>query len=90
MITSRRSFIKGLVRVGAIIAFDPHRVVFDMAKGLYLPIPPINIPCQMVPGLDYKIFRGSVPIVFEYSVFATTEQKDICDKIKDKIKGGHF
>lgn len=35
----RRSFIKGLIRVGACVAFDPHRVIFDMAKGLYLPQP---------------------------------------------------
>jgi hypothetical protein len=36
---NRRCFIKGLIRVGAFAAFNPHRVIFDMAKGLYLPEP---------------------------------------------------
>jgi hypothetical protein len=34
---NRRSFIQGLIRVGAFAAFDPHRVVFDMGRGLFLP-----------------------------------------------------
>lgn len=34
---NRRSFISGLIRVGAFAAFDPHRVIFDMGRKLWLP-----------------------------------------------------
>ena len=34
---NRRSFISGLIRVGACVAFDPHRVIFDMGRKLFLP-----------------------------------------------------
>jgi hypothetical protein len=35
---NRRSFIKGLVRVGGLAAFDPHRVIFDFGRNLFLPV----------------------------------------------------
>jgi hypothetical protein len=34
---NRRSFISGLIRVGSFVAFDPHRVIFDMGWKLFLP-----------------------------------------------------
>lgn len=34
---NRRSFISGLIRVGAFVALDPHRVIFDFGKNLFLP-----------------------------------------------------
>ena len=34
---NRRIFIQGLVRVGACVAFNPYRVIFDMGGGLFLP-----------------------------------------------------
>ena len=38
MIT-RRGFLTGLLAGGAALAFDPHRVIFDMGRGLYVPKP---------------------------------------------------
>src|SRR5579871_4169127 len=35
----RRTFIRGLIGVAAAAAFDPHRVIFDFGRKLYLPAP---------------------------------------------------
>lgn len=34
---NRRSFISGLIRVGAFPAFNPNRVIFDMGRKLWVP-----------------------------------------------------
>jgi hypothetical protein len=39
MFMNRRSFISGLIRVGAFAAFDPHRVIFDFGRKLFVPMP---------------------------------------------------
>jgi hypothetical protein len=36
---NRRSFISGLIRVGAFVAFSPNRLVFDFGRKLFLPEP---------------------------------------------------
>jgi hypothetical protein len=51
---NRRSFISGLIRVGAFAAFDPHRVIFDMGRGLFLP--QIFYDNDVFDGLSAKAF----------------------------------
>lgn len=68
---NRRSFISGLIRVGAFIAFDPHRVIFDMAKGLYLP----------QPGTWGTLDRSQYPAILRRNAGSTILTRETLQKV---------